>query len=623
MSVTSGNNDGPGSLRQAILMANANDAVELDHAFKGPIILDTPIMIPKNLTIVSYTEAIITVSDRFEYPYAIICGTGTRVTFMGFSFRGNINNPGPYAILSEGAAHNDKTALTLIFCSVQGWVGTSHDAAPITVRQSSMYLNETEIRDNTGTIAGVYQTFPVSTGSFDSIITRCQFISNVGTHVSSCLVDGQATVRYTLADTVVKNNLASDGTAGISYSLPNGSGDIVKCTFENNDIDTGVCSLTCTGSVIMKGCTFFQNRIASTGHTVSFDGDSTVTETSFETGKILATGTRFLMSSCSVSYGGLVAQCPIDITNCTFIYNDIALTVNQGVIRSTTIVKNEIGIDSKAPRTVSLNNEKGLILYNTIVGLNNTDINGYAIGSHNLISVGSFRILMFNSLVGTLTKPIDPDIGMFGDYGGNGIKTVPLLLGSPALNAGSNDYVTTEYDQRGAPHLRIQTKTDIGAFEATFMSIACYLGSSKVKVRTKANGHISVIPASKVYAEHHEVYDVLTEKFVPVVYNAVIRGATRIYKIPKNMFGDNQPFEDFFLTSGHPIRVYNTAIKARDLEGATRLKINSTEVYSIVTENWQPIEINGIAVYAWSKADWLAFIRKTGMGWVDNCRNNG
>ncbi|MHB8678630.1 MAG: choice-of-anchor Q domain-containing protein [Rudaea sp.] len=59
----------------------------------------------------------------------------------------------------------------------------------------------------------------------------------------------------------------------------------------------------------------------------------------------------------------------------------------------------------------------------------------------------------------------DPKLGALA-YNGGPIQTLALLPGSPAIDAGSNAYTPSTYDQRGAGFPRIFNGTiDIGAFE--------------------------------------------------------------------------------------------------------------------------------------------------------------
>ena len=82
-----------------------------------------------------------------------------------------------------------------------------------------------------------------------------------------------------------------------------------------------------------------------------------------------------------------------------------------------------------------------------------------ATSDYNLIGDGSHTNLMNGSngnLVGTDLQPINARLGPLGNYGGP-TPTIPLLPGSPAIDAGSNalaanpngDPLTT--DQRGEP----------------------------------------------------------------------------------------------------------------------------------------------------------------------------
>jgi hypothetical protein len=66
-------------------------------------------------------------------------------------------------------------------------------------------------------------------------------------------------------------------------------------------------------------------------------------------------------------------------------------------------------------------------------------------------------------------------LGTFGSHGGV-TETVPLLPGSPAINAGDPGFVfnSLEFDQRGAPYVRVfQGRTDVGSYEYQPEPTAC------------------------------------------------------------------------------------------------------------------------------------------------------
>jgi hypothetical protein len=81
-------------------------------------------------------------------------------------------------------------------------------------------------------------------------------------------------------------------------------------------------------------------------------------------------------------------------------------------------------------------------------------------GDHNLVGRVSQAMLSSDTLHD------DPLLGPLADYGG-GRRTVPLLLGSPAIDAGiDTNFRALTYDERGAPFARnLGAAVDIGAYE--------------------------------------------------------------------------------------------------------------------------------------------------------------
>jgi hypothetical protein len=67
-----------------------------------------------------------------------------------------------------------------------------------------------------------------------------------------------------------------------------------------------------------------------------------------------------------------------------------------------------------------------------------------------------------NNLTGTTASPLNPLLGPLASYGGS-TQTMPLLAGSPALNAGSNPAALAT-DERGNSRV-VGTAPDIGAYE--------------------------------------------------------------------------------------------------------------------------------------------------------------
>ena len=114
------------------------------------------------------------------------------------------------------------------------------------------------------------------------------------------------------------------------------------------------------------------------------------------------------------------------------------------------------------------------MLENTLVADNYQGSTGYVPGDiDGTISAGSLNNLIADgtnltgisngsrgNMVGTSTNPINPLIGPLGNFGGP-YDTVPLLPGSPAIDAGSNGFslipttaMPIPIDARGIPAVR-------------------------------------------------------------------------------------------------------------------------------------------------------------------------
>lgn len=139
---------------------------------------------------------------------------------------------------------------------------------------------------------------------------------------------------------------------------------------------------------------------------------------------------------------------------------------------------------------------------------------------------------------------------------------------------------------------------DIGAFED--QSFICFSGRSKVLTRNVVTNVVKEINAEDVVSELHEVYDIINQEFVPVKFNIITRKTTRFMLIKAHTLEVNQPFEDFYVTSGHKLLINVERVKARHVKGAVRVKVNPPEtLYSICTPEATVILVNGLSVATW------------------------
>jgi hypothetical protein len=148
--------------------------------------------------------------------------------------------------------------------------------------------------------------------------------------------------------------------------------------------------------------------------------------------------------------------------------------------------------------------------------------------------------------------------------------------------------------------------------------VPCYSGDSMIKCRNKLTKEISDIKAKDVLSTVHEVYNTKNNKFVPIVYNIVAGSTVKYMLIKKDSLGEAKPSADFYVTEGHTIVFNNEYIKAKNIPGATRVKVETQPVYSICINKSGPISINGLEVLAWSKNKWLDYAAKKNLVWKDN-----
>lgn len=152
--------------------------------------------------------------------------------------------------------------------------------------------------------------------------------------------------------------------------------------------------------------------------------------------------------------------------------------------------------------------------------------------------------------------------------------------------------------------------------------VACYSGDSIIKTRNIKTGEINDIIAKNVYSNTHEVFSVTKNEFIPVKLNIVCGPSNKFRVIGKNTLGENQPSEDFYITSGHRIVVNGIATKVRNIPQAKKAKNKNELVYSICVDENQPILVNNLSVIAWGYDEWIERCKKIGLTWKDNSPSN-
>lgn len=687
MSVTNGNNTGPGSLREAITAAVPDSTITISTSFPENITLTESITIDKAVTIISTNNKIITFTGTaFTDRYVFRLLAGSNVTFTGLIFQGVATVNSIAAITCTGTELTP-TALAMNSCIVRNWI-TSASTAPLqlvsVVNANFSFVNSSCVSNTNsksgqtsniyvaGTLTTVKYTWEFIDSEFSNntmgasgtsgismghgssssvygnlLISGCSFRNNVNSSHGILAGYGQNT-----GTVLITNCLAEGGRFTLGYNLhnavnPEGTSTIIdrfvcrNVTGANFNRIFDISHMSDPREIIIRNTTIdsctgipmsFVNVNSGANKQVALEGctiSNNIVPSVLPSGAVSIESNRFAMrmNNCTITNNsGAVGGLSLN--------NTVLTAATSLTIRSNTIVNN-IGSTAGGIR---LMDRVFCALRNNIIANNYTDstrttqsniVGQPNIGSwNNLISAATGLTNISNGVqgnqIGTPAAPIDPRLGMLGDYGGDsGLQVIPLLEDSPAINAGRNADAVNTYDARGQPYVRIWSPfeppvIDIGSFEFQPFIIPCYLGSSLIYVKDIQSGATEYKPATDVYSTKHLVYDMVSEGFIPIVYNAVIEGASVIYKVPVDLLGEDQPFEDFFITSGHPICIDGKEVKARNIPGAIRTKIKRTRVYTIVAQYKTPIKINGLGVYAWSEQEWLDRVRNVGIVWIDN-----
>ena len=203
------------------------------------------------------------------------------------------------------------------------------------------------------------------------------------------------------------------------------------------------------GSLAATNCTFAGNTAAG------YPGGGAIMSRS--SGAIALTANTFSGNSASF-YGGAV---------CFSSWNS-----NSATLTSNTFAENDGGaiyVDEMGYVSLTMHNNL-IARHGTAWSCGFTHPGSYAVGSNNL----SDDPYCFYDDLGTYVESLL--LGPLGDYGG-GTQTIPLLPGSPAIDAGDTANCPT-YDQRGVARVGA---CDIGAYEIAASAWPSPPGTSKAR----------------------------------------------------------------------------------------------------------------------------------------------
>ncbi len=507
ITVTSAADDGSGgiTLREAIQAANTDLSVDGSTAGSGTDTIQfaavlvggqtitlggTQLLIDSNLTINGPGASALTIDGNGESVIFKVAG-GKTVTISGLTITNGNADEGQYG----GGIDNNGT-LTISNSTISGnsaaeFGGGIYTNGTLTISNSTIAGNSAAIHGG-GIINYGPLTISNSTIAGNSAVNEGGGIYNNGT-----LTISNSTISGNYADYGDGGGIYTDGTLTISNStiFGNSAGDgggiynfgpltISNSTIAGNSAVNEGGGIYNNGTLTISNSTISGNSAVYGGGIYNYDtltiSNSTISGNSaVNGGGINNSGTLTISNSTisgnSADYGGGIRNYgPLTISNSTISGNSVA-TEGGGIINfgPLTISNSTISGNSAATEGGGIRNFSIFFvgLRSTIVANNSApsgpDLNGNFGVEYSLIKRRTGATLR-ESVAGSNRYGLDPLLGPLADNGGPTL-THALLLGSPAINRGSNyapqPLVPTAYDQRGLGYVRAVGRTDIGAFE--------------------------------------------------------------------------------------------------------------------------------------------------------------
>jgi len=405
--VTDGSDTGPGTLRQAVLDANASLGV--DTITFDPLV---------SLVTLSSAELVVT---------------------EGLTVQGN----------GAGATTIKQTGLFRVFrVSGPGAFTATFDGVTITGGKSTTGTNT-----HGAGIFAVDENIVVT----NSVVTG-NSTNNPGGGIA--LWDG---ANLTLTNSTVSNNAATGFGGGIVVNRQTSTVTIDRSTLSGNTATTqgGGIYFNYGGSLSLTDSTVSGNSAAGTGNGGGGVGFGNVA------GTFLVRNSTF--SGNTAVHGGGLSFTPS--FQGTAVIQNSTFTKNTATSTSTAQGNSGGGIAWRLSVVGAQSNFAQLNLDSTIVADNtgqSADVStqNLVVANKSLIGVGDTGFVLTGSgnLTGTKLTPLNPQLDPLANNGGP-TATHALKAGSPAFDAGSNP-AALAFDQRGVGFARTNGKgTDIGAYE--------------------------------------------------------------------------------------------------------------------------------------------------------------
>lgn len=510
--VTNTADSGAGSLRQAILDANASAANDV-IVFQSPF-FDTArtitlssgeVTIANNgsLTIDGPGADLLTISGNNVFrvieigDFATVTLKGMTVTNGGGGFTGQgggiLNNLGTLTINDSvitgnyapftggGGIYNNQGTVTLNRSTVHNNTATGGGGG-LYNSSGTMVLNDTTVRDHsTGQGGGIYNT------SGNLTLNRSTLRNNSAS-IGGAIYNENQTAE--INDSTINGNTANNTGGGI-YSI--GSLILNDSAVTNNTAAGGGGIYALAGGLTISGSTISNNTVTGQGGgiyaetTTTLNGSAVGGNTangngggiSFTSNTLNVNDSTISANSTSGNLGGgiYVNNGTLNLKNSTVsgnsadmegggIHNASSLFSETNLSNSTVTGNSAVtgGGMRMSGNSKTINNT---IVANNLQGGDCSFLGGSPIISHSLIKDGSCGV---SDGVNGNRSGVDPMLGPLQNNGGP-TKTHALLPGSPVIDIGSNALIPAGFinDQRGSNRI-FNTTVDMGAYEAFYVN---------------------------------------------------------------------------------------------------------------------------------------------------------